>query len=174
MGREVRMVPPGWEHPKNEKGYYIPLYKGPFSKRVARWDREAELWKQGKRLKFDTDEVIPVEPEYLKYPYEEWDGPRPVKDDYMPEWPEGEATMLVMYEDTTEGTTLSPGFATPEDLARWLADNGASAFGNETATYDQWLAMIRQGSAPSAVMVVRPDGTGEIASGVSDATRRAG
>lgn len=46
---------------------------------------------------------------------------------------------------------ISPVFRTPEELARWLADTGASAFGTLTSTYDQWLKMIKSGQAPSAV-----------------------
>ena len=58
----------------------------------------------------------------------------------------------MMYEDTTEGTPISPAFATPEELARWLADTGASAFGDSTATYEQWLHVCKGGWAPSAVI----------------------
>ena len=47
-----------------------------------------------------------------------------------------------MWETTSEGSPISPVFETPEELARWLADTGASALGSQTATYDQWLAMI--------------------------------
>jgi len=57
-----------------------------------------------------------------------------------------------MWETTSEGSPISPVFATPEELARWLADTGASASGRETATYKAWLGMIRRGWAPSAVM----------------------
>jgi hypothetical protein len=61
-----------------------------------------------------------------------------------------------MWEDVTEGSPISPVFATPEELARWLADTGASACGSDTATYEQWLAVITgPGWAPT--MVVRPD-----------------
>ena len=76
---------------------------------------------------------------------------RPDPADYMPEFPEGEATGWCMYETTSEGTPISPVFETPEELARWLADTGASSFGSSTATYEQWLSMIRAGWAPSAV-----------------------
>lgn len=48
-----------------------------------------------------------------------------------------------MWEDTTEGSPMSPVFATAEELARWLADTGASSCGSMTATYEQWLGMIR-------------------------------
>lgn len=47
-----------------------------------------------------------------------------------------------MWETCTEGSPISPSFATPEELARWLADNGASAFADHTASFDDWLGMI--------------------------------
>ena len=56
-----------------------------------------------------------------------------------------------MWETTSEGSPLSPVCDTSEDLAKWLTDNGASAFGGMTATYEQWLAMIGEGSAISAM-----------------------
>lgn len=79
-------------------------------------------------------------------------GQRPDPADYMPEFEEGTATGWCMYETTSEGTPISPVFEDPDELARWLADNEASAFGSSTATYDQWLGMIRAGWAPSAAM----------------------
>ncbi len=57
-----------------------------------------------------------------------------------------------MWETTSEGSPISPVCETPEGLARWLADNGASSFGHDTATYEQWLGMITAGWAPSAVL----------------------
>jgi hypothetical protein len=59
-----------------------------------------------------------------------------------------------MWETVSEGSPISPVFKTPEELAKWLADNGASAFGSETATYEQWLKMITgPGWSPSAMVV---------------------
>ena len=84
--------------------------------------------------------------------YTEWDSRRPSPDDYMPDFAEGTATHMMMYEDTTEGTPISPAFATPEELARWLADTRASAFGGMTATYEQWLATCRAGWSVGMVM----------------------
>ena len=109
MGREVRRVPPTWEHPH------------------------------------DGEKYIPLNGEYddAEYP----DAP------CMPTWAKDEATHYMMYETCTEGTPISPAFATPEELAHWLADAGASAFGNQTATYEQWLSTIKRGWAPSAVML---------------------
>lgn len=69
-----------------------------------------------------------------------------------------------MWETTSEGSPISPVCESPEALARWLADNNASAFGSQGATYEEWLGMIRgPGWAPSAVQI---DG-GPIVSGVA-------
>jgi len=153
MGREVRRVPANWQHPKDAKGNLIPLYEGgDFAKRDASWAEEYAKWQEGLRRNFGSDEWTPIEPEYRGTRFSEWDGPRPSPDDYMPDWPEAERTHLMMYEDTSEGTPISPAFATPEELARWLADNGASSFGSSTATYEQWLGMARRGWAPSMAL----------------------
>jgi hypothetical protein len=57
-----------------------------------------------------------------------------------------------MYETCSEGTPISPVMPDAVSLAHWLADNKASAFGRETATFEQWLATIKAGSAPSAMI----------------------
>ncbi len=54
-----------------------------------------------------------------------------------------------MWQNTSEGSPISPVFATPEELAHWLADTKASAFGGQGASYEHWLGMIHAGSAPS-------------------------
>ena len=48
-----------------------------------------------------------------------------------------------MWETTTEGSPISPVFKTPKLLAKWLSLNNVSIFGENIATYDQWLAMIK-------------------------------
>lgn len=57
-----------------------------------------------------------------------------------------------MWETVSEGSPISPVKESPEALALWLVDNGASSFGSNTATYQQWLKMIQAGWAPTAVM----------------------
>ena len=127
MGREVRKVPKDWKHPKPESGNPVPLYDG-YCKSVTRWKNETGLFLQ------------------------EWCGEKPEQKDYMPDFPESERTHYQMYETCSEGTPISPVMETPEELAHWLADNGASSFGASTATYDEWLAMIKRGSSVSAVI----------------------
>jgi hypothetical protein len=73
-----------------------------------------------------------------------------------------------MWETTSEGSPMSPVFKTPEELARWLADTGASAFAGMTATYDEWLGTITvSGGAPSAVLTVDSTGKERMESGVA-------
>lgn len=125
MGREVRLVRADWQHPKDARGVDVPLL-GDFNYTPEEVQEGLEEgWLSGEPPHYGLD--------------------------VMPDWPEAERTHLQMYETCSEGTPISPVCATAEELARWLADNGASAFGNRTATYEQWLATIRRGSAVSAV-----------------------
>lgn len=133
MGREVRKVPADWQHPMDEiTGRYKPLYPGEYyAERAAEFMEKANS--EGLQEAID------------------WRGQAPDQNDHMPVWPESERTHYMMYEDTSEGTPISPAFATPEELARWLSDTGASAFGGETASYEAWLRVANGGYAPSAV-----------------------
>jgi hypothetical protein len=163
MGREVRMVPPDWQHPKNEEGRYIPLLSGSFAEARQEWiDETAKYppdllrakWKEGLRRSWkDGVEWEPIDAKHALLSCEAYCGSdrSPGLFDYMPDFEPGTATHYCMYESTSEGTPISPPMATPEELARWLADTKASAFAGEPASYEDWLATIRAGSAPSAV-----------------------
>ena len=146
MGREVRRVPADWKHPIDpDTGRYKPLFDGAyFADRLREWNEENSKWSRGEFPEYASAES-------RKMTYSEWAGDQPKSCNYMPAWPDEQRTHLMMYEDTSEGTPISPAFATPEDLAHWLADNGASALGSSTATYEQWLRVARGGWAPSLV-----------------------
>jgi hypothetical protein len=172
VGRQVRMVPADWQHPKafntfRQSMEYVPLYDGgrrSYEREAAEWETGWQKWQEGFVQGYgDQAPWTPRTPEDGDR-YTDYAGARPSPDDYMPNWPEEQRTHLMMYEDTTEGTPISPAFETPEELARWLADNGASAFASDTATYDQWLAMARRGWAPSMIVA-----DGKIMSGVEAA-----
>lgn len=122
MGREVRRVPADWKHPKDVDGNPVPLLEG-YSEDVT---------------KFASDPDV-------------FDAEAPCRERYMPEWPKEERTHYQMYENTSEGTPVSPPMETPESLARWLADNKASAWAGKPASYEAWLATIRKGYAMSAM-----------------------
>lgn len=148
MSRSVRMVPRGWEHPRNERGNYKPLHDD-YEENKAGWLASLALI----GLQATLDDI----------------GTPPDQNDYMPTWEASECVLWMMYEECSEGTPISPGFETPEELARWLADNKASAFGGMTATYEQWLATCLNGAAPGMFMRVGPEGP-VLASGVELAT----
>ncbi len=164
MGREVRRVPANWQHPKQQVPDYRtgrmverfkPLFPGErYQPAVDDWDEECAKWKTGTHQDLN-------EPAAKGMTYEQWAGQRPHRDDYMPNWPAEQRTHLMMYEDTSEGTPISPAFETPEELARWLVDNKASAFGSDTGSYGGWLRVARGGWAPSMIVA-----NGVIANGV--------
>jgi hypothetical protein len=165
MGREVRRVPADWKHPKEERldrygqvsERYKPLFQvEDYIRKVGEWDDECAKWKSGWRPAHCTD---PADKDMC---YEQWAGQRPNRDNYMPNWPAEQRTHYMMYEDTSEGTPISPAFETPEALARWLADTWASSFAGAPASYEAWLWVANGGFAPSAISV---DG-GPLVSGV--------
>jgi hypothetical protein len=150
MGREVRRVPADWEHPKDGlyrdgSTRYKPLFDGSFTERLAEYLEEKAKWERG-----EFPSYADAESKLLSF--EEWSSDAPREEDYMPDWPEPKRTHLMMYETCSEGTPISPAFLTPEELARWLVDNNASAFGGDTASYKGWLRVARGGYACSAVI----------------------
>lgn len=169
MGREVRMVPADWRHPttmepdrRRDKAarrmlkdgeVYIPLLDRSYDEAAREWDAGLALWLIGARESWSAG--APPEPHGGRcdvWGWVEWSGKRPCPSEYMPDWPAEQRTHFQMYEDTSEGTPISPPMPTAESLARYLADNNASAFGGDTATYEGWLGMIRAGWAPSIVI----------------------
>ena len=151
MGREVRMVPSNWEHPKGECGDYQPMHRHSYKKALLDWVRGYFKWQKGFYEDYQG-RWMPKEEEMANMSFTEWEGWPPKEERHMPEFKPHECTHYQMYETCSEGTPISPVMETPEELARWLADNKASAFGSMTATYEQWLNTIHRGSAISAVL----------------------
>lgn len=145
MSREVRKVPPNWVHPKDSDGRFKPMHDQDFDSAAEEWCLGFEEWRA------DTNKSYESSKEYCRY-YWQYSGNPPDEEEYRPKWSDEERTHFMMYETTSEGTPLSPAFITPEELAQWLTDNKASAFGSMTASYEQWLAVARGGYAPSMVV----------------------
>jgi hypothetical protein len=121
MGRQMRRVPRTWQHPRNAQGAYIPMYEFfPYDEDEIR-DGLANGW------------LVESPPLYGLA--------------VMPQWPAAERTHVQLYEDTTEGTPMSPVCATVEELARWVSDHQASWFAGITATYEEWLSALQSGTA---------------------------
>lgn len=116
MGREIRRVPPDWQHPRNALGHYEPLHDRSYEAALAEWT-------EGKR-KWDAGED-PHRAQHPKSTWEAWSGAAPNPDYYRPDWPAESATAFQVYETVSEGTPVSPVLATHDDLIHWLVNDGS-------------------------------------------------
>ena len=122
MGREIRRVPPNWEHPKvshydttgRKRGDYQPMYDEPFAPAMREWFKKWEAWERGER---------PEEAENCAT-FWEWSGKPPDPEYYRPDWSEQEATWYQVYETVSEGTPVTPPFSTLLELIAYLVQHG--------------------------------------------------
>lgn len=130
---------------------WLPFDNGvvPTAEQVNEWSKKGfghdsiNRWvcvkARAKRLGIDSSPCKTCEGEGCLWPSPEF--AKLAEDWQRIEPPEGEGYQL--WSTTTEGTPMSPVFAQPEALARWLADTGASTFGSATADYETWLKFVR-------------------------------
>ncbi len=143
MGREVRRVPKDFEHPKKADGAYLPLLEGDFLVVVREWRIGQAQWSKGCRESFTTKGEWVLKDDDETESWEEWAGEKPEIDEHMPHFKEGEATHYMWYENTSEGTPLSPAMASEKDLAQWLAEDDPST------SYAVWLGLVITGGRPT-------------------------
>lgn len=148
MGREIRMVPPNWEHPKTTRygkaDSYQPMHDETFAEAAAAWIEGFTKWQAGERPDYFTPSKYPAD-----YQFWEWESTPPDREYYRP-YTDAEATWVQLYETVSEGTPLSPPFATSQELVEYLVKNG-DFWG------DQWSragaeAFMRSGWAPSMLV----------------------
>ena len=141
MGREIRRVPPNWEHPRNERGEFRAMYDRTYAEAVAEWTAGYAKWEAGER-KSDCE-------------FWEWEGNPPDPDYYRPEFTE-EPTWFQVYQTVSEGTPVTPPFATEDELIDYLVENGdfwcqerpnESPPSRESAT-----AFVKSGWVPSGLV----------------------
>jgi len=127
MGRELRKVIPNWEHPKEQKynartgsyeDHFMPLYDKSYEDAIAEWVRNYLLWESGTHRDQLSGSAKGTKT------YAEWDGDAPERKYYRPHWNESEATWWQVYETVSEGTPVTPSFATKEELVEYLVANG--------------------------------------------------
>ena len=120
MGREIRTVPADWVHPKDERtGRYKPLHDQSFREAAEEWVTGFEEWRTGTHKDFKKHGV--------DYPYFwQWEGDPPDEEYYRPDWPEETRTHFQVYETVSEGTPVSPVFATKGEIADWAVAQGHS------------------------------------------------
>jgi hypothetical protein len=148
MGREIRRVPANWAHPqytedtatrREQIGQYIPLND---DHAKALKDFEKDIAENGLKEAIDSWGGGPQSNDYAQYegkPLDWWQA----------------------YETVSEGTPVSPAFATPEELIEYLVANGdywdqerrdrgsSTKQGYSRAAAE---AFVRCGWAPSAIM----------------------
>lgn len=180
MGREIRKVIPNFEHPKRsypnhrlgrmEEGYQ-PLYDKDFETAMKSWLDSLATWMAGgfenARLKNPELNYDPEEPYRA---FVGWESSAPEKEFYRPRWKEEDATWLQMYETVSEGTPVTPPFATPEELVEYLVTNGdfwdqkRRAEGNCSMDCGPWKrehaeSFVRRGWSPSMMVERSASGT---------------
>jgi hypothetical protein len=113
MGREIRRVPGDWQHPKysadeirydHQRDAYHPMFDTPFSVAMDEWYAG---WKKDGQAHID-DHGAPPDPAY----YRDRD------------WTIEEATHYAVYETVSEGTPVTPAFATKAELIDHLVAHG--------------------------------------------------
>ena len=155
MGREIRMIPPNWEHPKRkdydyQKGIVVesfqPMFDTPYIDAITEWIEGHQLWEKGKHQYQDKD---------YKY-YAEYNGDPPSFEYYRPNWKPEEMTWFQMYETVSEGTPVSPPFETKKELINYLVENGD--YWDQKREHGGWNrksaeSFVEKGWSPSGIMI---------------------
>lgn len=156
MGREIRRVPIDWRHPTyadlgltypyagRADEVVHPLYDRDYATACAAWKAGLTRWEAGE----DPDREAYRRDDGSPYEWWDWHGNPPDPEYHRARvWAPEEATAYQVYETVTEGTPVSPVFATLDELRAWLV----RAQGMSEAGADQFIAW---GSVPS--MLVGP------------------
>lgn len=117
MGRQLRRVPPNWQHPTMKDTYTgdtvpRPMYDQTFAKAALEWHAGYATWQAGDR------------PPWAGRESEYWEHHSPPeREDYRP-WPDGDAKWYQVWETVSYGTPVTPPFATASELIEYLVANG--------------------------------------------------
>lgn len=147
MGRQLRKVAANWEHPKNKEGNYIPLFDGKdFQRLLDNWIEGKKQWDKGFRSDWNGGWIKKEENE-LDLTYRDWNGSKPKKKDYMPEWNENELTHIQLYENTSEGTPQTIPFKIDEleKLCEYASEH-ATIWGHSKMTKEEWHEFLKDSS----------------------------
>lgn len=113
MGREIRKVPPNWDHPRDARGEYKSMYDETFAAAVSEWKARRAAWEVGER------------PEgYGDCDFADYYGEQPDDPDMYRPWQDAEAIWLQVWETVSEGSPVTPPFETKQGLADYLAEHG--------------------------------------------------
>ena len=146
MGREIRRVPFGWEHPTrcsiyhgdyhdNSCGNYQPMHDQDYESAAEAWISGFTRFMAGDKGGAVTSAVY----------FWEYEGPPPEEEHYRPKITE-EPICYQIYETVSEGTPVSPVFETLGDLEAWLVKEGYSPEAAGAFAKDGWaFSMVLSG-----------------------------
>jgi hypothetical protein len=163
MGREIRRVPMGWKPPKKmytrlhgQQEEFQPQHDRSFLEEAREWMDEAKAWDAGTHE--DAAENKAAHPFYWQ-----WAGDPPDPQYYRPDWASLglEPTGYAVYETVSEGTPVTPTFATKEELIdhlvkhgdAWDERRGSGGWKRENAE-----SFVERGSAVSLIVETSPEG----------------
>jgi len=134
MGREIRRVPEDWEHPVYTDDLVTESQRGRIGKPIAMYDEDIEtatrkwvdgaaLWIQGKhpdqQFAAENGTDYPDWYERTFYAYSTHESRSPDPESYRRPFV-SEPTHYQVYETVSEGTPVSPVFATTDEMIDWL------------------------------------------------------
>ncbi len=171
VSREIRRVPVDWQHPMQPRtrplwgrekpsrlcptGYeYAHIERRSYGDVLSEWERKKAAWEAGEGpSQFDMTSLDTY-----------W-GEEPEEDRYMPDFPEDAVLGYCLYQTVSEGTPVTPVFATEDELIEHLVMYGED--------YDQVPMrrrsaeiVVRGGWAPSGAVI-----NGTFLKGASDMDR---
>jgi len=141
MGREIRRVPLGWEHPRGDNGRYKPMFDKDYDTAAQEWIANCIAWQPKDSCKY----------------YWQYAGPPPDEETSRPAFT-AEPTCYQIYETVSEGTPKSPVFESLDELVAWLVADGYSQQAAERFAKTGWV--------PSMMMRVEDGKPTEIAEGI--------
>jgi hypothetical protein len=155
MSRTLRKVPPNYQHPKvcDRRGVeaFRPMYDQTWADAVREWKDGYAAWERGEHPQFHAGGE-----------FWEFYAPPGDPDDYRT-FTDDEATWFCVYETVSEGTPVTPPFATAAELVDYLTthgDFGRQQYGEPPWTRANAEAFIKAGWMPSAWVVMPAVGTG--------------
>ena len=152
MGKEIRRVPPNWEHPRRRDGNYQPMFDQVYAERAREWLDECKAWDDGTHPTILDDPAVKQRVPF----FWDWEGGPPDRAYYRDAWND-EPTWFQVYETVTEGTPVTPPFATEEEIVDYLVNVGTYYDGKKYSR-EAAAAFVHTGWAPS--MILRYDQNG--------------
>lgn len=146
MGREIRRVPAGWEHPKDERGRYKPLLDEDYDTAARKWLKEVLAWEDGSSEYFQQDPTLKQRYTY----FWEYEGGPPNREVYRPAFT-APAVCYQIYETVSEGTPISPVFDNLEELIMWLVAQGYSPTAARRFAQSGWAPSMVSERTPSGI-----------------------